>query len=84
MAIYRLIQKGAYGPEDIRVLVQAYETALHALRLVDRCDPLTEVVASKVIQIWGTGERDPHRIAAGAFNGLDAGGEQSDAASSSM
>jgi hypothetical protein len=69
--IYRLLQEEAYGPDEMRVMAEAYESALHVLRLVDRHDPVTEVVAKKIIEIWGTGERDTYRIAALAFEQLD-------------
>jgi hypothetical protein len=61
--IYRYMAEGAYGPEETRALGQAYETVLHALHLIDRTDPITEIVAKKILDIWGAGERDPQRIA---------------------
>ena len=70
MPIYRYIKEAAYGPDEARVLGEAYESSLHALRLVDRTDPVTELVAKKILEIWQTGERDPHRIAALAFQEL--------------
>jgi hypothetical protein len=70
MTIHQLLRQGVFGPEEIRVMVEAYENALHTLRLVDRTNPVTEIVAQKIIEIWRTGERDPHRIAALAFEQL--------------
>jgi hypothetical protein len=70
MTIHQLIREGVYGPDEIRAMAEAYENALHTLRLVDRTDPVTEIVAQKIIEIWRTGERDPHRIAALAFDQL--------------
>jgi hypothetical protein len=59
MAIYRLIANGSFGPEEIEAMRAAYEAALIDLRLVDRDDPFTEIVASAILHITGTGERDP-------------------------
>jgi hypothetical protein len=43
--------------------VTAYEQALRGLCLVDRNDPLAEMVAKKVIEIAQRGVRDPTDIA---------------------
>lgn len=70
MAIYRLLQHAAFGPEEIERMTTAYEDALRELRLSDRTDPLTEIVAKKIIEIAQTGERDPARIRAKAIEAL--------------
>jgi len=62
MTIHRLLQNSPLGPEDIERLVVAYEQTLRELGLTDRNDPLTLVVAKKVIEIRQTGIRDPARI----------------------
>jgi hypothetical protein len=66
MAIYRLLEKSAFGPEEIERMTTAYEDALRALGLSDRADPMTEILARKIIEIAQTGERDPARICANA------------------
>jgi hypothetical protein len=66
MAIYRLFQKSAFGPDEIDRMSTAYEDALHVLGLTDRADPMTEILAKKIIEIAQTGERDPARIRAKA------------------
>lgn len=66
MAIYRLLQKSAFGPEEIERMTTAYEDALQVLGLTDRADPLTEILAKKIIEIAQTGERDPAKIRAKA------------------
>jgi hypothetical protein len=63
VAIYRLLQGAAFGPEEIAVMAEAYETTLKRLHLVDRSDPVTQIIAKKIIEIAGTDERDPSRIA---------------------
>ena len=59
MAIYRLLQNSAFAPEDIAPLVAAYEECLRTLKL---SDPITEIVAKKIIEIAQTGIRDPDRL----------------------
>ena len=66
MAIYRLLQNSAFGPEEIERMTTAYEDALRALGLTDRVDPMTEILAKKIVEIAQTGERDPARIRAQA------------------
>jgi hypothetical protein len=62
MAIYRLLQNSPLGPEEISVLADAYERTLRALGLVDRNDPVTEMVAKKIIEIGQRGVREPKRL----------------------
>jgi hypothetical protein len=45
-------------------LTTAYEQALRGIGLVDRNDPLAEMVAKKIIEIGQTGVRDPAEISA--------------------
>ena len=58
MAIYRFLQNAAFAPEDIAPLVAAYEDCLRTLKLSDRSDPITQVLAKKIIEIAQTGIRD--------------------------
>src|SRR6266481_498788 len=62
MAIYKLLQNTAFEPEDIERLVSAYEQTLRALRLKDRSDPITQLVAEKIIAIGRLGIEDPAQI----------------------
>jgi hypothetical protein len=52
------------GPEEIRRLEAAYEQTLRTIGLKDRNDPITEMIAKKVIEIAQTGVRDPAQISA--------------------
>ncbi len=61
-AIYRLLQNSAFGPDEIKRITTAYEDALRVLGLASRSDPITEIVAKKIIEIAQTGERDPAQI----------------------
>ena len=68
--IIPLLQGRAYGPEDIKVMSTAFEGALSALGLMDRGDPLNELVARKIIEIAKTGERNPSRLRDRALKSL--------------
>jgi len=66
VALARLLQNSAFGPDEIKRMTTAYEDALRVLGFVDRTDAITEIIANKVIEIAQTGERDPFRIRARA------------------
>jgi hypothetical protein len=51
------------GPEEISRLEAAYEQTLRTIGLKDRGDPITEMIAKKIIEIAQTGVRDPAQIA---------------------
>jgi hypothetical protein len=70
MAIYRLLQQAAFSPEDIGRMTAAFEAALRLLRLRDRTDPITEIIAKKIIEVARNGERDAPRICARALKEL--------------
>jgi hypothetical protein len=70
MAIYRLLKFAAFDPEDISCMTTAYEDALVVLRLADRQDPITELVAKKIIEVSQQGERDPVRLREKALSEL--------------
>jgi len=71
MTIRRLAQEAFFSEADIARSVSAYEAALQLLRLADRTDPVTEMVAKKMIEVYQSGERDPPRICARAIKELD-------------
>ena len=51
-------------------MTAAYEAALTLVQLKDRDDPLTELIAQKIIETYRTGMRDPARICATALKKL--------------
>jgi hypothetical protein len=51
-----------FEPKDIERLVAAYELTLRALRLKDRDDPITQLVAEKIITIGRLKIEDPVEI----------------------
>ena len=70
MAIHELLEEAVFPPEDIAAMTTAYDAALQLLRLTGRADPVTEIVAKKIIEIARSGERDPAKICARAIKEL--------------
>ena len=70
MAIYQFLREGDFAPKDVERLSKAYEASLELLRLKDRADPITQIVAAKIIQVYQNGEYDPPRICARALKEL--------------
>jgi hypothetical protein len=62
MAIYKMLQSSPLGPEEIERLAAAYEQTLRDLALKDRDDPITRLIAEKIIEVGQTGVRDPDQI----------------------
>jgi hypothetical protein len=62
MPITRLLGNTSLEPEDIEVLADAFERTLRTLHLVDRADPLTELIAEKIIDVGRGDMRDPAQI----------------------
>src|SRR3954447_19510949 len=65
MPLTRFLQNTAFGPEEVALLVAAYEAALGELDLSGRSDPVTQIVAMKIIELAKEGERDPERLREG-------------------
>lgn len=70
MVIYRILQNSPLGPEEIARLSRAYEEALRSIGVQDRNDPLTELIAKKIIEIGQTGLKDPSEICVRAVEEL--------------
>jgi hypothetical protein len=62
MAIYRLLRRGVFEPDDVRLLAAVYEDVLNIVGLVDSKDPLAELIARRVLQVAQAGERDPQSL----------------------
>jgi hypothetical protein len=68
--IQRLLQQASFEPDEIRRLSVAYDAALNLLGLKDRSDPICELLAAKIIQVYRLGETDPPRLCARAIKEL--------------
>ena len=62
MPIRRFIGDVSFNPETVHAMTMAFDDALKELCLADRNDPLAEMLAKKIIEIAGLGERDPKRL----------------------
>ena len=72
MPFARLIGAGQLTPQQQHTLELAFNYALRTLDLVDRNDPICELVARKVIEIGTSGIRDAVAIGELAFRQLRA------------
>jgi hypothetical protein len=61
MAIYRLLKNSTLEPEEIARITEAYE---QTLCVKDRDNPLTEMIAKKIIKIAQTGVYDAAQLSA--------------------
>jgi hypothetical protein len=62
MTIHRMLQDIPLRPKEIARLVEAYERTLRKFGLKERDDPLTQLIAKKIIKVGQTGVRDPEQI----------------------
>jgi hypothetical protein len=72
MAIYRLIANGSFGPVEVKAMTAAYEAALLELGPVDGDDPITEIVATAIVNVTSMGELDPASVKERALNAIGA------------
>jgi hypothetical protein len=70
MPLTRFLQNTAFGPEEIALLVAAYKAALHELGQAGQSDPVTEIVAKKIIELAKQGERDLNQLRKRAVEAL--------------
>jgi len=59
-----------YSPEDVAILAAAYETICDAARLREGPQTTRDLVASTVLEIATSGQRDPLRIMDAAMRKL--------------
>jgi hypothetical protein len=63
--IYELLERqGSFGPEEVAALGNIYKDVLKTLGLVHRKDPVTKMVATKVVELATAGIREPDRLKA--------------------
>jgi hypothetical protein len=70
MAMRRQLSVASFSAADIRILTAAYESALCKLNLKARDDPMTELIAAKIIQVYRLGEHDSDRLCSRAISEL--------------
>jgi hypothetical protein len=62
MPIIGLLRSTAFNPEQVRELIEAYEGVLAELNLVDRTDPVTELIAKTIVDCAKEGEFDRRKL----------------------
>jgi hypothetical protein len=67
VAIYQLIRTLSLNPEELEKLTTAYENALIKLQLSNRTDPITTIIAQRIVEAAKTGVRDPDQLCAMAI-----------------
>jgi hypothetical protein len=72
--LHAFLGNTVFRPDDLAVIGAAFDAALARLRLSDRTDPLTEIVAKNIIALAAHGERDPGRLCERALAAI--GGEK--------
>ena len=70
MPINRLLTESKLDAQDIKRLNEAFDLTLRGLHLVDRNDPICELVARRIIDIGTDVTRDSKQIAALAVKQL--------------
>jgi len=65
MPIYEILRRqGVFEPAEVVMLDRVFEDVLRTLSLVRRKDPMTELVAKKIVDLATAGMRDPERLKA--------------------
>jgi hypothetical protein len=62
MPIKRLLERHVFPPELVVILGEVFEDVLKTLSLNNREDPVTALVAKKVIDLAQSGEHNPDRL----------------------
>ena len=63
MPIDRLLHDGKINADEYERLDRAFKVTLRSLHLVDRNDPVCDIVAHKVLEVNAAGTHDPKEIA---------------------
>jgi demethoxyubiquinone hydroxylase (CLK1/Coq7/Cat5 family) len=67
MPITPYLESHRFDPETKRVMGIAFEMARVALRLSDRTDVASKIIATRIIQLAQAGERDADQLCEGAM-----------------
>ena len=62
MPIEMLKNQRFLEPEETAVLSEVFDDVVKRLRIVDRQDVLTTLIARKLVELARAGERDPRRL----------------------
>ena len=70
MSIRSLVKPGVFDPEALAALDEAFDAACKALDDTGQPKIVREVIAQRIIQAAGRGERDPVRLVKAALSWL--------------
>ena len=70
---YSVIASAGLGSEATTAVLTSLEWALEALGLADRTDPLTMIVANKLVELAKEGVRGPQRLCELTLQAIRAG-----------
>jgi hypothetical protein len=68
--ILHLFKTGAFDPETVKTLCEAYDKCRKALHDTGQPEIVKEVLALRIIALAKQGERDPERLCDGALAAL--------------
>jgi hypothetical protein len=60
--LIRFLEDAAFGPDEIAIMVAAYEQGLAQINASDHNDPTAEILAQTIVMLAKQGERDPVRL----------------------
>ena len=70
MPLSRYLQTAAFDDHATKAMGEAFEIALKLAGLNDRSDPLAELIAHKIIQVYRLGEHEPTKLSERALKEL--------------
>ena len=70
MPIAQFLNDRRFDIETKRIMGLAFEMMCVAFRLADRSDPVTNIIAERIIEIAQDGERNPDLLCERALNAL--------------
>ena len=70
MAIRMVVRDEEFTPDEVDILISAFEITLREASFVHREDPLTLMIAKEIVAIATDGERDPQKLSASALDAL--------------
>jgi len=70
MPIDELIRESSFSPEEIRVIVEAFNGLCKELQITQRSDPIAQVAARALIAAARQGATDPKELLRRSLRGL--------------
>jgi hypothetical protein len=62
MPIRSMLDRNVFEPHEVDEIIAAFEAALKALKLVDRLDPVTTLIANAIIECAKKGQIERVRL----------------------